>query len=451
MSLSISPLDGRYNEQTRELQTIFSEKALICYRIQVEIEYLLSLLKTLNFKINNENEWMFFVNELHNLYDFNNPTLHRVKAIESQINHDVKSIEYYIKESIDQMKISTELKESIKPYIHFALTSQDITTLSLWLQLKQFDILYKTYMYKIEEFLSDFFINYSDVAMLSRTHGQPASPTTIGKEFMVFGERLQNQQFKLKGFIKFGGCIGNFNAHYAAYPDIDWMSFGDQFVSKFGFKRAKYTTQIDHYDMMCRYFDNIKRTNTILIDLCRDIWEYISRDYLQLKIIDTEVGSSTMPHKVNPIDFENAEGNLLMANTLLEFFSSKLPVSRLQRDLTDSTITRNFGSAFGYCIIAYKSLLKGLSKIKPNIPELQRDLNSNYIVISEALQTILKINGHTEAYELLKEFTRKNEKPGKNEFNIFIKSLNVDDAIKQQLLNIEPSTYIGKFPNKINV
>lgn len=468
---SLSPLDGRYFEQTKELRDVFSEKALTRFRIYVEVKYLLTLLSELDiikeWKSNelnqnetNQNElkpietknikkkdWEFFVKQMSNLHD--RFDMERVKEIEKQINHDVKSVEYYIKEYIDVLGVSAELKSIVKPYVHFALTSQDTTTLALWLQLLTVDEMITDQIRLVYEKMCTFFNLYKRVSMLSRTHGQAATPTTIGKEFMVFAERLENQieLLPIKPIAKFGGCNGNFNAHYVAYPGIDWMLFGDRFLEQLGLCRAQFTTQIDHYDMMCEYFDRTRRINNILVDFCRDVWEYISRDYLRLKINRGEVGSSTMPHKVNPIDFENAEGNLLMANSMFEFFSSKLPISRLQRDLTDSTVTRNFGCAFGYSFVAYKSILKGMSKIVPNIDEINQDLNANYIVVSEAIQTILKVHGHDNAYELLKDFTRKYEKPTREEFVTFINSLAITDELKQRLYDITPTNYIGGFPN----
>lgn len=292
----------------------------------------------------------------------------RVKEIENTINHDVKSVEYYIKERIDEItELSDSFKHTVKPFVHFGLTSQDITTVVLWLQLQKCELHLSSFIIDIEHKIADVFNKYKLTPMLSRTHGQIASPTTIGKEFAVFYERLKNQRTTFEemlhdhSYVKFGGCIGNFNALHIAYPNVDWIQFTNSFLKcTYGFNRAQFTTQIDHYDMMSAYFDYIKRVNTILIDFCKDIWDYISRDYLKLKISQSEVGSSTMPHKVNPIDFENAEGNLQIGNCLLQFFSSKLPVSRLQRDLTDSTISRNFGVAFGYCLLAYKNISKGL-------------------------------------------------------------------------------------------
>lgn len=449
---ALNPLDGRYSQYTKLLKPIFSEQGLIVYRIKTEVLYLLRLIETLEPNLKQHSDYNNIKKHLKQLYKDNTQSqeiAQNVKNIEREIKHDVKSIEYYLKNWVSQFEGS--LPKIIKPYIHFGLTSQDITTISLWMQLRDAKIIIKNHIETIEQQLRTFFNDYKNVPMLSRTHGQPASPTTVGKEFMVFAERLHRQLNRLDNSfnqtrIKFGGAIGNLNAHTAAYPHINWIEWCDKFIESIGFKRARFTTQIDHYDGMGEMFDCVKRVNTILIDLCKDVWEYISRQYFILSINEKEVGSSTMPHKVNPIDFENAEGNLQLANCILEFFSRKLPISRMQRDLTDSTVTRNFGVAFGYCVVGYTNIGKGLLKIKPNLELIHKDLENTHVVVAEAIQTVLKTEKIDNSYQLLKNFTRKHTKPTKTDFEQFINNLDIDEQTKQKLLNITPHNYIGIFP-----
>ncbi len=449
----LNPLDGRYYSSTHMLRHIFSERGFTLYRIKVEILYLIKLLDTVDPTIREHDDYPLLLQQLCFLYSDLNFDVVNVKSIEDKIKHDVKSVEYYIKERLSGFKgVSPDVVARVKPLVHFGLTSQDITTVSLWMQLKDTNHELNLQIKDIIKILREFFNNFKGVAIISRTHGQIATPTTFGKEFMVFAERLHYQLLQLNGTlsssrIKFGGCIGNFNAHVVAYPNVDWLDFADSFIKEVGFnQRAQYTTQIDHYDMMCAYFDCVKRVNTILLDMCRDIWEYISHDQLVLKINAEEVGSSTMPHKVNPIDFENAEGNLQLGNSMFELFSRKLPVSRLQRDLSDSTVTRNFGVAFGYTLLAYRNIQKGLRKISPNIRHLRAEINDNYVVVGEALQSILKSQGIDNGYEILKQFTRQYTKPTKDEFLQFIDTLDVSDDVKQRMKVLSPPFYTGVFP-----
>lgn len=453
---SLSPLDGRYITQTAILRPIFSERGLILYRIKAEVLYLEKLVKTLYPDIHSDAiVYPEIQKRLRFLYNDLNFKVNRVKEIEETIKHDVKSVEYYIKEELDNVTKdipnSKTIVNKIKPLVHFGLTSQDITTISLWMQLKDAKGIYDQYTNDIEDKLRSIFSAFSMVPMLSRTHGQAATPTLLGKEFMVFAERLHRQKKQLNLLfedihIKFGGAIGNLNAHYYVYGSIDWMKWCDEFIESFGFKRSQFTTQIDHYDSMGSIFDNLKRINIILIDLCRDIWDYISRDYLKLSINSNEVGSSTMPHKVNPINFENAEGNLYLANALFETFSRKLPVSRMQRDLTDSTVTRNFGVAFGYTFVSLDNILKGMTKISPNVKMLHQDLKDNHIVIAEGIQSLLKKEGVEEGYEMLKELTRTNEKPSESDFKKFVYSLEISTFTKEKMLSLTPHSYTGKCP-----
>ncbi len=449
----LNPLDGRYYNSTHMLRPIFSERGFTLYRIKVEVQYLLRLINVIDPELQSHPEYPMLVEQLCFLYSDLNFNVVNVKSIEDKIKHDVKSVEYYIKEQLTTFKgVPQEIVDRVKPFVHFGLTSQDITTVSLWMQLKDANNELSLQLKDIIKALREFFCNYKSLAIISRTHGQIATPTTFGKEFMVFGERLHYQVQQLNqtlasGRVKFGGCIGNFNAHHAAYPNIDWLEFADKFISDLGFgQRAQFTTQIDHYDMMCAYFDCIKRINTILLDLCRDVWEYISHDQLILKIDPDEVGSSTMPHKVNPIDFENAEGNLQLGNALFELFSRKLPVSRLQRDLSDSTVTRNFGVAFGYTLLAYRNIQKGLRKVSPNVKLLRTQINDNYVVVGEALQSILKSQGIDNGYEILKQFTRQYTKPTQEQFHEFIDDLSVDDDVKERMKMISPQFYTGVIP-----
>ena len=437
---AISPIDGRYSKQTELLSNYFSEKALIKYRVKVEIEYFINLTEI---GIKNLNKWdNKFNDKIRNIYiNFNDDDALDVKEIEKTTNHDVKAVEYFIKRKFDEMKIG-EFSE----FIHFGLTSQDINNTSIPLSIKDF---IPNYFEKINLVLSEIdnkIEEYSDIPMLARTHGQPASPTRLGKEFKVFSVRIKEQLNVLKKIphsCKFGGATGNFNAHQVAYPDIDWKNFAENFTKKLGLDHSFPTTQIEHYDNLARLFDCLKRINTIILDLNKDVWQYISLDYFSQKINKDEVGSSAMPHKVNPIDFENSEGNLSYANSIFEFLSSKLPISRLQRDLTDSTVLRNIGVPFSHTIIGLNSTLRGLNKLLVNKIKIENDLKDNWIVISEAIQTILRREGIEKPYELLKDLTRNNEVVNEETFKIFINNLKVDQKIKEELLNISPFNYTG--------
>jgi adenylosuccinate lyase len=439
---AISPVDGRYRKTTESLAYYFSEAAFINYRIFVEIEYFIALCKIplpqLKDFDNNLFEKLRAISR-----DFTFEEAQLVKDIEKTTNHDVKAVEYYLKEKFEDFGL-----KQYKEFIHFSLTSQDInnTAVPYALKLAYHDVLKPLYT----ELLNKLILRskeWKKIPMLARTHGQPASPTMLGKEIYVFVERLKNQ-FELLEDIsfsaKFGGATGNFNAHHVAYPEINWIEFADNFVKNhLGLKRQKTTTQIEHYDNMAAFFDNLKRINTILIDLNRDIWTYISMDYFKQKIKEGEVGSSAMPHKVNPIDFENSEGNLGVANAMFEYFSSKLPISRLQRDLTDSTVTRNIGVPVAHTIIALKSILKGLDKLILNNEKINDDLESNWAVVSEAIQTILRRENYPDPYETLKELTRINQKITKETIREFIDSLDVSDDVKNELKQISPENYTG--------
>jgi adenylosuccinate lyase len=438
---AICPIDGRYSNKTRIMEDYFSEFALNKYRIKVEIEYLIKLCNVGEIQLQKlDNHDRYFLKNIYN--DFTLDDCEHLKETEKKINHDVKAVEYFIREKI------RDRFPKLENYVHFALTSQDINSSANMLSIKDaisdvivpiIDIL-KTRLSKLSS-------EWSNITLLARTHGQPASPTTLGKEFKVFHERLYNQYSELhyiKFRTKFGGATGNFNAHYVAYPHVKWDIFSDDFISHLDLKRNKYTTQIDHYDNYSEIFDVLKRINTILIDLCGDIWLYISQNILIQRVNPDEVGSSAMPHKVNPINFENAEGNFLLANNLFEFFSRKLPVSRLQRDLTDSTILRNVGVAFSYMTIGLRSLIEGLSKITPNRDIIDRELNDNYVVIAEAIQTLLKVWGYENSYESLKDLTRTNTIINKEVFDQFIDNLEIDLEKKQRLKQITPLNYTGR-------
>jgi adenylosuccinate lyase len=429
---NISPIDGRYHSQTNELSGIFSEYGLIKYRVFVEIKYFMMLNKLLKFNIHDK--------LLLNIYnDFDVNEAEKIKSIEQQTNHDVKAVEYYIKN-----KLGGDYRE----YVHFGLTSQDVNSVSYILQIKDFiKTIYQPCINILLSNVKSLADRYSNLATLTKTHGQPASPSILGKEFLVFYERLENQ-YQLNTITystKFGGAVGNLNAHYVAYPDVDWVSVMNDFIHGLGLKRNTYTTQIDHYDNYAKIFDMIRRCNVILIDLCQDMWLYISNNYFTLKINKNEIGSSTMPHKVNPINFENAEGNLLLSNSLLNFMSNKLPISRLQRDLTDSTVLRNMGVAFSHTVIGIKSLITGLSKVKANEKVIHDDLERNWAVVSEGIQTILRAEHVENPYELLKDFTRTHGELNKKTFDDFINNLDVSDSIKTRLLNISPFNYTGKW------
>ena len=446
MSLSIlnaiSPIDGRYRSKTELLAPYFSEEALIKYRVQVEIEYFIALCEIPLPQLKDFDNNLF--ENLRNIYkNFSSKDASSIKDIEKVTNHDVKAVEYFIKEKFDALNIS-----KYKEFIHFGLTSQDINNTAVPLSIKDAmnDVYvqeYFTVLNKLEALSNE----WKDIPMLARTHGQPASPTRLGKEIEVFVVRLK-EQFNLLNDIpsaaKFGGATGNFNAHHVAYPNIDWKDFGGRFVQeKLGLYHSFPTTQIEHYDHMAALFDCLKRINTILIDLDRDIWTYVSMDYFKQKIKKGEVGSSAMPHKVNPIDFENSEGNLGIANAVFEHLSAKLPISRLQRDLTDSTVLRNVGVPFGHTIIGFKSTLKGLNKLLLNKPKFAEDLENNWAVAAEAIQTILRREGYPNPYEALKGLTRTNEVITKQSIADFIDTLDISDNIKKELKAISPSNYTG--------
>lgn len=442
---SISPIDGRYYDKVKSLSNYFSEFALIKYRVFVEVEYLIALSK-LNLKnfppFNNEQ-----IQYLKSIVDnFSIQDAEHIKEIEKKINHDVKAVEYFIKEKLDAKGLS-----DIKEFVHFGLTSQDINNTAIPLSLK--DFLVKEFFPSLENLineLSSISKKYSNISMLARTHGQPASPTTLGKELYVFVYRLENQFSDLKKIpvkAKFGGATGNFNAHYVAYPQVNWIQFADDFIQSVGLSRYTFTTQIENYDYLSALMDAVKRINTILIDFCVDVWMYISINYFQQKVNPNEVGSSAMPHKVNPIDFENAEGNLKYANAIFEFLSEKLPVSRWQRDLTDSTVIRNLGVPFAHTMLSISSIQKGLSKIIPNEKVIESELNNNWQVVAEAIQTILRREKYPNAYEALKQLTRGNTEINSESIHQFIDTLSVSDDVKKELKNITPKNYIGKNPS----
>lgn len=443
---AISPVDGRYRKATTELAPYFSEFGLIKYRVQIEVDYfiLLSLQglpqlpKLFGIQIEN----------LKNIYlNFSFKDAETIKETEKTTNHDVKAVEYFVKE-----KLKAQGLEPYLEFVHFGLTSQDINNTAIPLSLKDAtkNVLYPQLADVVTK-LTNLSNEWKDVSLLARTHGQPASPTRLGKEIYVFVERLQTQINQLQNIpysAKFGGATGNFNAHYVAYPQHNWLEFGNEFVNNvLGLHRSQFTTQIEHYDNFASYCDAIKRINTILLDLCRDVWTYVSMDYFKQKLKAGEIGSSAMPHKVNPIDFENAEGNLGIANALLEHLAAKLPVSRLQRDLTDSTVLRNIGVPLSHTLIAFKSIIKGLDKLILNEEALAKDLENNWAVVAEAIQTILRREGYPKPYEALKELTRTNTHITKESIQVFINSLQINDAVKQELLAISPQNYVGRNPN----
>lgn len=440
---AISPVDGRYRGKTEPLADYFSEFALIKYRVRVEIEYFIALCELPLPQLANFDHSLF--DKLRAIYQrFDEVDARRVKDIENVTNHDVKAVEYFIKERFDQIGGLDDFKE----FVHFGLTSQDINNTSVPLSVKE--ALARVYYPCVEELISQlktYADEWKDVSMLARTHGQPASPTRLGKEMMVYVYRLSEQLDDLKKVsltAKFGGATGNFNAHHVAYPDIDWRKFGNDFVAnKLGLRREQWTTQISNYDFMGAVFDAMRRVNTIIIDLDRDFWMYISMEYFKQKIKAGEVGSSAMPHKVNPIDYENSEGNLGMANAVLQFLAAKLPVSRLQRDLTDSTVLRNVGVPFGHGVIAIKSTLKGLRKLILNEDKMAQDLENSWAVVAEAIQTVLRREGYPHPYEALKALTRTNEKMTKRTIHEFIQTLNVSDEVKKELTAITPENYTG--------
>lgn len=436
---AITPIDGRYRNKVEKLANYFSEGALIKYRVRVEVEYFISLCQRLNIGIDAN---MF--GRLRDIYrNFTDDDAAEIKEIEKTTNHDVKAVEYFLKRHFDALGL-----EKYKEFIHFGLTSQDINNTSVPLSMKEChnEVLmpmYENILSMIEARAQE----WKDIPMLAHTHGQPASPTSLGKEMMVFAYRMRRQMdyFKQIPFsAKFGGATGNFNAHLAAYPEIDWREFGNTFVAQsLGLERLQYTTQIENYDNMAAYFDNCKRINVILVDFCRDIWTYVSMEYFKQKIKAGEVGSSAMPHKVNPIDFENAEGNLGLANAIFEHLSHKLPISRMQRDLTDSTVSRNIGVPIAHTLISLASLEKGLNKLILNEQAIYNDLDNNWAVVAEAIQTILRSVGYPNPYETLKQLTRTNTKVTAQTISEFVDTLDVSDEIKERIRKITPHNYLG--------
>ena len=439
---AISPIDGRYASKTKSLNAYFSEEALIKYRVLVEIEYFIALCEIPLPQLTTIDTSIF--ESLRAIYqNFSTADAQAIKDIEKVTNHDVKAVEYFIKEKFDGLGLS-----AYKEFIHFGLTSQDINNTAIPLSIKEAlgDVYIPEYT-ALKNKLQELVAEWAEVSMLARTHGQPASPTRLGKELQVFVTRLE-AQFDLLNDIpsaaKFGGATGNYNAHKVAYPSIDWKAFGTQFVQeKLGLHHSFPTTQIEHYDHMAALFDGLKRINTIILDLDRDIWTYVSMDYFKQKIKKGEVGSSAMPHKVNPIDFENSEGNIGIANALFEHLASKLPVSRLQRDLTDSTVLRNVGVPFGHTIIAFQATLKGLNKLLLNEAKFEADLENNWAVVAEAIQTILRREGYPNPYEALKGLTRTNEAINQQSIAGFIETLDISDTIKSELKQITPANYTG--------
>ncbi len=439
---SISPIDGRYFDKTKVLNKYFSEKALIFYRLKVEVEYFISLCKIGIPQLDKFESKKF--DELRKIYlKFSDEDAAEIKEIEIVTNHDVKAVEYYIKQKFDALNLA-EYKE----FVHFGLTSQDINNTAIPLSVK--DFIEEVYIPKLNNVLDAINVKceeLKDITIISRTHGQPASPTKLGKEFKVFWTRINNQLSTLKEIpnsAKFAGAVGNFNAHLVAYPNIDWKEFGQNFIeNELNLNYSFPTTQIEHYDSFAALCDNCRRINNILLDMCIDIWTYISHDYFKQKIIKGEVGSSAMPHKVNPIDFENSEGNIGLANSIFVFLSNKLPKSRLQRDLSDSTVLRNIGVPFGHSLISFESILKGLNKIYVNEDKINRDIEENWIVVSEAIQTILRREGYSKPYEIMKKLTRNNQKIDKESLHKFIDNLKIDDTIKKELKQISPYNYTG--------
>jgi adenylosuccinate lyase len=439
---AISPIDGRYRRQLQHLDEYFSEFALMKYRVIVEVEYFQFLADRRFFKLTAKAS--SYLQQVAN--NFSVADAHQIKETEKITNHDVKAVEYFVKSKLDDCQMG-----HLKEWVHFGLTSQDINNTSVPLSWKHaVEYEYLPALLNLNNQFKVLADQWRDVPMLARTHGQPASPTRLGKEIMVFIERIENQveQFINVPFsAKFGGATGNFNAHVAAFPKKNWPLLGDQFVDILGLQRQQFTTQIEHYDNLAAQFDTMKRINTILIDFCKDIWTYISMDYFKQKTIKGEIGSSAMPHKVNPIDFENAEGNLGMANALLEHLSAKLPISRLQRDLTDSTVLRNIGVPFGHIILAMRSVEKGLGKLVLNEKKMTEDLNSNWAVVAEAIQTILRRENYPKPYEALKELTRGKQAIDKKAIHGFIRSLKITAETKKELLAITPSNYTGVSPD----
>ena len=439
---AISPVDGRYRGKTKILSKFFSEEALIKYRIQVEIEYFISLCEIPLPQLKDFNSSFF--EDLRSIYkQFSEENAKEVKEIEKKTNHDVKAVEYFIKVEFDKLDL-----KKYKEFIHFGLTSQDINNTSIPLSIK--DAIHQVYLPNLEDILvslSNLSDKFKGIPMLSRTHGQAASPTLLGKEISVFSNRLEEQKYSLtqiRNAAKFSGAVGNFNAHFVAFPDIDWKKFSKNFVENtLGLDFSYPTTQVEHYDSIAALCDALKRINTILIDFNRDIWTYISLDYFKQDIKEGEIGSSAMPHKVNPIDFENAEGNLGIANAILSFFSNKLPVSRLQRDLTDSTVLRNIGVPFAHILVAFKSIVNGIEKLKINEKKIYSDLENNWSVVAEAIQTILRRENFSNPYELLKGLTRSNNHITKNTIHKFLDTLELNEKLKKELKSITPFNYTG--------
>ena len=439
---AISPIDGRYRNKTASLSPYFSEEALIKYRVLIEVEYFIALCDANLPQLSGVNKSVFA--DLRKIYtEFSTEDALWIKETEKTTNHDVKAVEYFIKTKFDALGL-----EKYKEFIHFGLTSQDINNTAIPLSTKEaFENVYLPSLIALIAKLKDLSIEWKDVPMLARTHGQPASPTRLGKEILVFVERLEEQMrllFNIPFAAKFGGATGNYNAHHVAYPDTDWRKFGSDFVEGIlGLHHSFPTTQIEHYDHFAAFFDALKRINTIVIDLDRDIWTYVSMDYFKQKIKAGEIGSSAMPHKVNPIDFENSEGNLGIANAIFEHLAAKLPVSRLQRDLTDSTVLRNIGVPMGHTLISFEATLKGLNKLVLNEAKFAEDLEKNWAVVAEAIQTILRREGYPNPYEALKDLTRTNSIINKEAIHNFIGTLNVSDEIKNELMQISPSNYLG--------
>ena len=439
---AVSPIDGRYRGKTKSLSAYFSEEALIKYRVLVEVEYFIAMCEYNVPQLQGVDKNLF--GKLRGIYEnFSTEDALWIKETEKTTNHDVKAVEYFIKKKFDEFGL-----EEFKEFIHFGLTSQDINNTAIPLSAKEaFENVYLPSLIAIVQKLKELSVEWAAIPLLARTHGQPASPTRLGKEILVFVERIEEQMrllFNVPFAAKFGGATGNYNAHKVAYPNHDWKAFGSKFVEEtLGLRHSFPTTQIEHYDHFAAYFDALKRINTILIDLDRDIWTYVSMDYFKQKIKAGEIGSSAMPHKVNPIDFENSEGNLGIANAIFEHLSAKLPISRLQRDLTDSTVLRNIGVPIGHTLIAFEATLKGLNKLLLNEPKFAEDLEKNWAVVAEAIQTILRREGYPNPYEALKDLTRTNTVINKESIHAFIETLNVSNEIKIELKAITPSNYLG--------
>ena len=437
---AISPIDGRYSNQTSNLQDFFSEKALIKYRLKIEIEYFIKLTEL---KIDGLKSWRKSNNKLlRKIYtDFDEKNALEIKEIEKTTNHDVKAVEYFLKNKFKSLRF-----EKFSEFVHFGLTSQDINNSAIPLSIKDYIKSYKLLIQNLLKLINQKSKEYKSISMLARTHGQPASPTRLGKEFKVFEVRITEQIKQLNNIpfsAKFGGATGNFNAHHLTFPKINWKKFAESFMKDLGLKLSFPTTQIEHYDNLASLFDSLKRINTILIDFNQDMWLYISMDYFKQKIKKGEIGSSAMPHKVNPIDFENSEGNLGLANSIFNHLSAKLPISRLQRDLTDSTVLRNIGVPIAHTIIGINSTIKGINKLLVNSEKINEDLENNWIVIAEGIQNILRKEGYPNPYELLKDLTRNNKKINQDTFTKFINSLDISENLKKDLKKITPYNYTG--------